>query len=93
MAICDLDIFHVTFFHCRLRGSYDALDGGLTQDALVDMTGGISEVINIENKREVPDNLYDMLMKSFSMKSMLGACIFVSKHKPIFVMCIKVTME
>lgn len=63
---------------CRLRGSYENLDGGKLQDAMVDLTGGISEVIDIQKKREVSPELYNLLYTSFQMKSMMGACIFVS---------------
>lgn len=62
----------------RLRGCYEALDGGKLQDAMVDLTGGISEVISLEDKNKVTYELYDLLRCSFSMKSMLGAAIFVS---------------
>ena len=35
-------------FNIRLAGSYDALTGGRTGDALVDFTGGINEFIEVE---------------------------------------------
>ena len=35
-----------SFFH-RLAGSYEALSGGQTGDALVDFTGGVNEAIDI----------------------------------------------
>nr|KAG5703165.1 hypothetical protein BaRGS_027330 [Batillaria attramentaria] len=62
--------------YAKLRGCYEALDGGKIQDAMVDLTGGISEVINIEDKNNILPNLYDLLMRSFSMKSMQGCSIF-----------------
>lgn len=64
---------------CRLRGCYEGLDGGKLQDALVDLTGGISEVIDLKDKGSLPPNLYDLLLRSYSMKSLLGCCIFVRK--------------
>ncbi|XP_025082824.1 calpain clp-1-like isoform X1 [Pomacea canaliculata] len=62
--------------YAKLRGCYEALDGGKLQDAMVDLTGGISEVISLEDKNKVTYELYDLLLCSFSMKSMLGAAIF-----------------
>lgn len=62
--------------YAKLRGCYEALDGGKLQDAMVDLTGGISEVINLQDKAKVKDNLYDLLMKSYGMKSLQGCCIF-----------------
>ena len=47
---------------------------------MVDMTGGISEVVSLEDKGNIPPNLYDLLMQSFSMKSFHGCCIFVSER-------------
>ena len=61
----------------RLRGCYEALDGGKLQDAMVDLTGGISEVIDIRDKANIPADLYSLLYRSHSMKSLQGACIFV----------------
>ncbi|BFZ03220.1 hypothetical protein BsWGS_06259 [Bradybaena similaris] len=62
--------------YAKLRGSYEALDGGKIQDAMVDMTGGISEVIDIRVKSEVSPELYSLLLTSFQMKTLMGACIF-----------------
>ncbi|XP_059138837.1 calpain-A-like isoform X2 [Physella acuta] len=62
--------------YAKLRGSYENLDGGKLQDAMVDLTGGISEVIDIQKKREISPELYNLLYTSFQMKSMMGACIF-----------------
>ena len=62
----------------RLRGNYEALKGGKLHDALVDMTGGLGELILINNKSEIPDNLYDLMWKCSQMNSMLGASIHVS---------------
>ena len=66
-------------FSHRLRGNYEALDGGKLQDALVDMTGGLGEIIDISEDAEIPDNLYDLMWKSSQMNSMLGASISVSR--------------
>ena len=41
----------------RLHGSYEALDGGNLSDALVDFTGGVSELILLES--EAGEKLYE----------------------------------
>lgn len=44
----------ITFFYniifSRLHGSYEAIEGGQTMDALVDLTGGLAERHAIQNK-------------------------------------------
>ncbi|KAL8585039.1 hypothetical protein ACOMHN_043675 [Nucella lapillus] len=62
--------------YAKLRGRYDNLDGGKFQDAMVDLTGGISEVIDLRDRENVPPDLYDLLLRAYKMKSMLGACIY-----------------
>ena len=41
----------------RLHGSYEALDGGNLSDALVDFTGGVSELVALES--EAGEKLYE----------------------------------
>ena len=41
----------------RLHGSYEALDGGNLSDALVDFTGGVSELVALES--ETGEKLYE----------------------------------
>lgn len=62
----------------RLRGCYEALDGGKLTDAMVDMTGGLSENIPLSDKGAVPNNLYDVMWKSSQMNSLIGGSIYVS---------------
>ncbi|XP_050390157.2 calpain-9 [Patella vulgata] len=74
---------HVDEFWCallekayaKLRGSYEGIDGGKIQDALVDFTGGIGEVIDLKHKNKIPRNLFHLLHKSIAMNSMVGASI------------------
>ncbi|KAL5018628.1 hypothetical protein ScPMuIL_004350, partial [Solemya velum] len=61
--------------YAKLHRCYEALDGGKLQDALVDLTGGISEVIDLEDKSKVSKSLYDILWKSFHMQTMMGCSI------------------
>lgn len=66
-------------FH-RLYGCYEAISGGRVHDAFVDMTGGISELIDMteRDKKPNPDNLYTILSRTFSMNSLIAGAIFVS---------------
>lgn len=63
--------FH-TFFFLRLYGSYEALQGGSTSEALVDFTGGVSEMHEL---KEAPENFFDILINGFSRHSMMGCSI------------------
>lgn len=65
------------FICFRLRGCYEALDGGKLSDAMVDMTGGLSETIMMSNKSTIPHNMYDTLWKSSQMNSLIGGSIYV----------------
>lgn len=48
----------------RLKGGYRALDMGLPHEAMVDMTGGVAEVLNISLlPRDLPAFLKDLLSK------------------------------
>jgi hypothetical protein len=49
------------------------------QNSLEDMTGGVCEVIDIYDTIFKP-NIFDHLHKSFSMNSLIGAAIYVSRH-------------
>ena len=74
---------NILIFLHRLRGSYMALDGGKLSDALVDFTGGLGERVELQNRAEIPHNLYDLLWKSSQMNSMIGGSIYVR----LFVLC------
>ena len=56
--------------------------------ALVDMTGGLGELIRISNKADVPENLYEFLRRSFQMNSLLGASIHVSLYMQSVIKCL-----
>ncbi|KAK0056938.1 calpain-9, partial [Biomphalaria pfeifferi] len=61
--------------YAKLHGSYEGLEGGFTQDAMVDLTGGISEFIDLRDKRKIPSNLFQLLETSYKMKTLMGAAI------------------
>lgn len=63
--------------YAKMCGSYENLDGGMTTDALVDMTGGIQESFEIKDMRtdKQKDEIWDMLVKSRKHKSLIAASI------------------
>ena len=63
--------FAVIFYLRRLHGSYQAIEGGFLQDALVDMTGGIGEAYFIQDFARNPEFLYNTVMRSFKMNSLI----------------------
>ena len=65
-------------FDFRLYGSYENIDGGHINDALVDFTGGISEVIRLEEPEKIPKNFFQLVYKTLIMNSMVGSSITVS---------------
>lgn len=60
--------------YAKLYGSYDALRGGTTCEAMVDMTGGITEFYDVQTE-ETPPNLFQILHKGFMRGSLLGCSI------------------
>ncbi|CAG2195590.1 CAPNN [Mytilus edulis] len=66
--------------YAKLRGNYEALDGGKLQDAIVDMTGSISEYIDLKDKSKIQNNLYDLVWKSYQMNSLMGASIHLPEN-------------
>ena len=58
--------------YAKLNGCYEFLDGGDIVDALIEMTGGIHERLKLKN--DIAENvLWEVLSKSFEMKSLAGA--------------------
>lgn len=60
----------------RMVGSYEALQGGLTSEALTDFTGGITERIVI--KDETIKNLFKTCYKAHRKGALMGCSIDVS---------------
>lgn len=69
----------------RLHGSYDALREGHLCDALVDFTGGVSEVVDLQAE-EFADNedkrssLLDILLQEIADHSIMCFTVVVSYH-------------
>ncbi|MEE6475329.1 hypothetical protein FKM82_010711, partial [Ascaphus truei] len=61
--------------YAKLYGSFEALKGGSTIEAMEDFTGGVSEVFETKG---APDNLNEMMDKALKRGSMLGCSIDVT---------------
>lgn len=58
--------------HFRLHGSYEALKGGTTCEAMEDFTGGVAEMYEL---KEAPPNLFSILIKAVERNSMIACSI------------------
>merc|ERR1719334_101602 len=59
--------------YAKLHGSYAALKGGTTCEAMVDFTGGCSEIYKLRG--EQPADMLTILMKAHQKQSMNGCSI------------------
>ena len=68
----------LTLVSCyRLHGSYEALKGGTTSEALEDMTGGLTEFYDLQERTE---NLMQLMVRGFEMGSLFGCSIEADPH-------------
>lgn len=77
MRSSDPDEFWSSLFekaYAKLHGSYDALRGGTTCEAMVDLTGGLTEFFDIQTN-EAPPNLFAIIKKAFERGSLIGCSI------------------
>ncbi|KAJ7342232.1 hypothetical protein JRQ81_009775, partial [Phrynocephalus forsythii] len=61
--------------YAKLNGSYEALKGGSTIEAMEDFTGGVGEMYEV---KKAPENFYEILGKALKRDSMVGCSIDVS---------------
>lgn len=60
--------------YAKLHGSYEALKGGTTCEAMVDFTGGITELYQLRD-RDVPKDLFNIMVKAYERKSLKGCSL------------------
>lgn len=61
--------------YAKLHGSYEALDGGWTEDALVDMTGGIGMRQDLKDKSKISEHMFNTMLYDYNMNSLMACSI------------------
>lgn len=61
----------------RLHGSYEALKGGSTCEAMEDFTGGVTEMYEMD---AAPPNLFKIVLKAYDRGSLMGCSLEVSLY-------------
>ena len=69
----------INFILFRIAGSYEALKGGSSSEAMEDFTGGVTELFDLT--QTVPPNLYDIMLKGTIRASLMGCSIESDSHQ------------
>ena len=64
--------------YAKLNGSYRALEGGLTIEAAVDFTGGIPELIELQQSKMSPERLFYLMSRACEAHAFMGCALDVS---------------
>ncbi|TKR94293.1 hypothetical protein L596_008592 [Steinernema carpocapsae] len=64
--------------YAKLHGTYECLKGGTTSEALEDMTGGLTEFIDL---KQPPKNLLQMMFRGMEMGSLFGCSIEANPYE------------
>ncbi len=77
--------------YAKLYTCYELLDGGFQEDAIIDMTGGVTELFDLEkiikiqkienSKNNNINVLWKMINKSFEMGSVCAATIYAKSEE------------
>ncbi|MEM9453629.1 MAG: calpain [Myxococcota bacterium] len=64
--------------YAKLMGSYEALKGGQTSEAMVDLNGGIAEVFELD---KAPDDFFEYLLQASKRQCLMGCSISAAPHQ------------
>lgn len=67
-----------SFLFSRLHGSYEALKGGNTTEAMEDFTGGVTEFYEI---KDAPKDIYKIMKHAIDRGSLMASSIDVSPYE------------
>lgn len=66
------------FLFFRLHGSYEALKGGNTTEAMEDFTGGVTEFYEI---KDAPKDIYKIMKHAIERGSLMACSVEVRSEK------------